>query len=247
MKKRPLIGISGGILRHGDGPFAGYRRSYVNHDYIRSVTRAGGVPIILPCQGDDEAAREALSYCDGLILSGGVDIYSPNYDQDALPEIGEMSPERDHFDFLLLEEAESREIPILAICRGHQVVNVFHGGSLFQDLKYDKNSSLSHAAKQRPDLGVHTITIDEDSLLAHIIGGTEFLTNSFHHQTVDRVGDGLQVIATAKDGTVEAMEGTDYPWLLTTQFHPEMMSIRSPEARLIFDALVAQAGSQPRK
>jgi putative glutamine amidotransferase len=147
------------------GTFAGYHRSYVNDDYIRSVIEAGGVPVILPFSSDDQVVKETLSHMDGLLLSGGHDLYPLTYGEEPLQGIGAVWPERDHFDFLLTKEAEKRGLPIMAICRGHQVVNVVHGGSLYQDLRYDKNCYIKHSQNQDPATATHTVDIDKDSVL----------------------------------------------------------------------------------
>lgn len=235
---KPIIGISGSIMYDEHGPFVNLPHAYVNQDYPRSVSAAGGLPFMIPFTKDDDLVRETVSHIDALLLSGGHDIYPLFYDQEPLQGIGNVWPERDHFDFTLLEEAEKRGIPILGICRGHQVINVYHGGTLFQDLKYDKNCTVKHWQNQTPELATHTIEIEEDSILANILERTEWVTNSHHHQTVDRVGEGLRVIATTKDGTIEALQGTEYPWLVSCQFHPEMMSINNKLAQKIFNDFI---------
>ena len=232
--KRPLIGISGSQMIDDHGGFAGYHRAYVNNDYIRSVTEAGGIPVILPFQDDDEAVSQAMEYVDGLILSGGHDVYPLQYGEEPMQGNGTVWPERDHFDFLLLKIAEKRKIPIMAICRGHQVVNVYHGGTLYQDLTYDAHCYIKHSQNQDPATPTHTVFIEANSRLAHIVGSAEMVTNSHHHQTVKTVGKGLHVAARTKDGTIEALEGTEYPYLITYQFHPEMMSVNNDTAKKLF-------------
>lgn len=236
----PLIGISGSIICDDHGTFIGYPRSYANHDYVRSVVENGGIPIILPFHENDTIVKEIISKIDGLILTGGHDVYPLNFGQEPLPCLGNVWPERDHYDFTLLATAEQRGIPIMAICRGHQLVNVYHGGTLFQDLSYDKNCTIKHSQDQRPDLPTHTIFIENNSKLAKIIGKPEIVTNSHHHQTVDRIGASLRVTAVAKDGTIEAMESIDYPGLVTYQFHPEMMSATSEDAKKLFVAFIKE-------
>ena len=118
--KRPLIGVSGSHMVDDHGPFAGYHRSYVNDDYIRSVNEAGGVAILVPFTEDEEAAREIMSRVDGLVLSGGHDVYPLLYGEEPCRQIGPVWPARDRFDQLLLAEAEKRGIPVMGICRGCQ-------------------------------------------------------------------------------------------------------------------------------
>lgn len=238
---KPVIALSGNILFDDSGPFRGYHRSYVNDDYVRSVENAGGLPIILPFTQNEQNPADILGMCNGLILTGGHDVAPLGFGAEPLQGIGDIFPERDAFDFLLIKEAMRLKLPILGICRGHQIINVYNGGTLYQDLKYDKNCTIKHSQNQRPELGTHTVTLDKNSKLAHIIGKTEIVTNSFHHQTINKVGNFLKVIAAAKDGTIEALEHTEYPWLLSVQFHPEMMSAVSDDIKKIFTAFIIAA------
>lgn len=241
---KPLIGVSGSHLVDESGTFAGYHRSYVNDDYIRSVIEAGGVPVILPFSGEDKVVREMMHHVNGIVLSGGHDLYPLNYGEEPLQGIGAVWPARDHFDFLLVEVAEQLGLPIMAICRGHQIVNVYHGGSLYQDLRYDKNCFIKHAQNQDPATPTHTLEVAADSRFAQIIGDTTFVTNSHHHQTIKKVGKGLRVTAKAKDGTIEALEGTGSNYLMCYQFHPEMMSVNDRKAKLLFEDFVKACGKK---
>ena len=132
--------------------------------------------------------------------------YPLNYGEEPLRGIGDVFPERDQFDFALLAAAEARNIPVFAICRGCQIVNVYRGDSLYQDLSYDKNCTIKHSQNQTPALPTHTVEIEPDSKLAKIIGTTTWITNSHHHQTCRNIGESLVVTSHAKDGTVEALE-----------------------------------------
>lgn len=232
--KKPVIGLSGSHIFDDHGTFAMYPRAYVNHDYVQSILSAGGIPIILPFNENKDCIHDMIDCVDGLLLSGGHDVYPLYYGEEPLQGIGDVWPARDQFDFSLLDNAMKKKLPIMAVCRGHQVVNVFHGGTLYQDLKYDSKCIIKHSQGQTPSLPTHTVTIEADSRFAQIIEKSQMVTNSHHHQTVHRVGKGLRVTATAQDGTVEAMEGTDYPYLVTYQFHPEMMASTSPDAMKLF-------------
>ena len=178
------------------------------------------------------------SRLDGLLLTGGHDVYPLHYGEEPLQGIEDVWPERDQFDFALLKAAEEKQIPIFAICRGLQILNVYRGGTLYQDLKYDTSCSLKHSQNQTPALGTHTIAIDSKSKLANAIGHTNWVTNSHHHQSVKDVGDSLHITAHAKDGTVEGLEDDNYPWLVACQFHPEMMTINDQKAKRLFKAFI---------
>ena len=239
--KKPCIGVSGSILRDNSGPYVDLLKSYVNDDYTHSIEEAGGIPVIIPFTKNLELARETVARLDGLLLSGGHDVYPLHYGEEPLQGLGEVWPERDQFDFALIKAAEEKQIPIFGICRGLQILNVYRGGSLYQDLKYDQNCTIKHSQNQTPSLGTHTVDIEFESKLASAIGRSTWITNSHHHQTVKHVGKGLQVVARAKDGTVEGLEDSSYPWLVACQFHPEMMFETDENAKCLFAAFVAAA------
>lgn len=235
--KQPLIGISGSHMIDGSGPFAGYRRSYVNDDYVQSIVEAGAIPVIIPFQEDEDTLKALVKRMDGLLLSGGHDIAPQFYGEEPERAIGDIWPERDIFDMRLLAFAKEEGIPVVGICRGHQIINVAHKGSLYQDLP--SFATIKHSQNQTPGLPTHTMSIEKDSNLFRILGVEEVMVNSHHHQIVKEVGEGLRVVGRAKDTVVEAMEGTDYPYLRTYQFHPEMMRHTELNAAIFKDFVEA--------
>ena len=235
--KQPLIGISGSHMIDQGGPFAGYKRSYVNDDYVQSVVEAGGIPVIIPFQEDETTLKALVERLDGLILSGGHDIAPQFYGEEPERALGDIWPERDIFDMRLLAFAKEEGIPIVGICRGHQIINVAHKGSLYQDLP--SFATIKHSQNQTPGLPTHTMVIEKDSKLFDMVGVEEVMVNSHHHQIVKEVGEGLRVVGRAKDTVVEAMEGTDYPYLRTYQFHPEMMRHTELNAAIFKDFVEA--------
>ena len=237
-----LIGISGSIIKDLTGVFAGYKRAYVNEDYIHAILKAGGTPLILPVVEDEAVIKDLVSKLDGLILSGGHDVAPQMYGENPLRKLGETFPERDSFDMKLIEFAKDRTIPILGICRGFQILNVYHGGTLYQDLDYlDNKDALDHSQQSGPDIVNHSITIDETSMFFEITQSRRLFVNSFHHQALKKVGESLSVVAKADDGVVEAFESSDYPWLLAVQFHPEMLHRKDDRMQNIFNELVIQS------
>lgn len=219
---KPIIGISGSVIIDDGGIFPGYRRSYVNEDYVDSVVQNGGVPYIIPFNEDDEVIKLQLENVQGLILSGGHDVDPHLYGEEPLQKIGKTWPARDHFDMRLLKLAEEKGIPVLGICRGAQIINVAHGGSLYQDLSYRKELTLKHSQNHTPSLPTHGMKVVEGSKLAEVLGKTEFLTNSFHHQLIKDVAPDLLATAVASDGVVEGLETKDGN-VLAVQWHPEML------------------------
>ncbi|NRO35986.1 putative glutamine amidotransferase [Lactobacillus helveticus] len=224
---KPIIGISGSVIIDDGGIFPGYHRSYVNEDYVDSVVQNGGVPYIIPFTENDEVIKAQLDNVQGLILSGGHDVDPHQYGEEPLQKIGATWSARDHFDMRLLKLAEENGIPVLGICRGAQIINVAHGGTLYQDLSYRKELTLKHMQGHTPDLPTHGMKVKADSKLAQILGKTEFRVNSFHHQLIKDVAPDLIASATAPDGVVEGLENKAGN-VIAVQWHPEMLH-RNPD------------------
>lgn len=219
---KPIIGIAGSEIIDSDGMFPGYRRSYVNEDYVDSVVKNGGVPYIIPYTDNDEVVKCQLDNVQGLILSGGHDVDPHLYGEELLPKIGPIWPERDHFDMLLLQMAEAKQMPVLGVCRGAQIINVAHGGSLYQDISYRTELTYKHEQGHTPDLPTHKVQIKAGSLLAQILGRSECMVNSFHHQLIKKIAPDLIEVARAGDGVPEALENKAGN-VLAIQWHPEML------------------------
>jgi len=237
----PRIGVSG-VVRAWDGN----ERTGVNAAYVRSVLAAGGVPVILsPLLGPSFAPR-ALDGVDGLLLTGGEDIDPAWYGAAPSPHLYPPSRERDLFELAAFAAARHRELPILGICRGIQLVNVGLGGSLFQDLPSERPASLAHDPGSARDARTHAVRLQEGSRAASALGSTLLRVNSFHHQAVDRLAEGIVATGWSEDGLIEAAESpADAPWLLAVQWHPEEMhsDAKAPE-RGLFRALVEAAGAK---
>ena len=240
MSKRAIIGISSSIIVDNSGSFAGYKRAYVNKDYVDAVIRAGGVPLIIPFSTDKEVIISQAQLIDGLILSGGHDISPYNYGQEPSQKIGETFPERDTYEMILLEESKKRDIPILGICRGFQLINVAAGGTLYQDLSLIPGNILKHDQVSNPTLKTHKVEIKENSVISSIFG-KETMVNSFHHQVINKVANDFIVVAKASDGVVEAIEHKTYKFLVAVQWHPEMLAVNCEKARELFSKFVEEA------
>ena len=240
MSKRAIIGISSSIIVDNSGSFAGYKRAYVNKDYVDAVIRAGGVPLIIPFSTDKEVIISQAQLIDGLILSGGHDINPYNYGQEPSQKIGETFPERDTYEMILLEKSKKRNIPILGICRGFQLINVAAGGTLYQDLSLIPGNILKHNQVSNPTLKTHKVEIKENSFISSIFG-KETMVNSFHHQVIDKVANDFIVVAKASDGVVEAIEHKTYKFLVAVQWHPEMLAVNCEKARELFSKFVEEA------
>ena len=225
---KPLIGLTGrrwpATVLGAHVPPAMHDLTFDLHfsDYPKSVAAAGGLPVELSRDAEVEAIVERL---DGLVLSGGADLDPAHYGAAAHPELGELERERDEWEFALLAAARRADLPILAICRGFQLVNVAFGGTLHQHVTID--DGVGH-----PQWSVdgrratHEVYVVPDTVAATLLSAT-WPVNSLHHQTVDRVGDGLIVSARANDGVVEGLE-TPEGNLLAVQWHPELLAAPDP-------------------
>jgi putative glutamine amidotransferase len=234
----PRIAV-GGVTRSWDAA----ERTGVNAAYIRSVVAVGGVPVILsPLLGPSLAAR-ALDGAEGLLLTGGEDIHPAWYGAEPSPHLHPPSRERDLFELALFAAARQRELPILGVCRGIQLVNVALGGTLYQDLPSERPGPVAHDPGAARDARSHGVELKDGSRAAVALGGTAFTVNSFHHQAVNQLARGLVASGWSSDGLIEAIESpAGAPWLLSVQWHPEEMhaDLRAPE-RGLFTALVAAA------
>jgi putative glutamine amidotransferase len=237
----PRIGVTG-VLRLWDGA----ERTGVNAAYVRSVIAAGGVPIILSPVLEPSYAARALDGLDGLVLSGGEDIDPAWYGTDRSPQLYPPSRERDLFELAAFAAARARELPILGICRGIQLINVGLGGTLYQDLPSERPGPVDHNASTERTARSHLVLLEAGSRAAAALGATRLSVNSFHHQAIRDLAAGLVVSGVTEDGVIEAVESpASASWLLAVQWHPEEMHAdgRAPE-RGLFKALVAAAGER---
>ena len=237
MIKKPIIGITSAYEK--EEGLRNYHRTTVSIDYTKSVVASGGIPLVIPVTKDREIIKAQLELIDGLILSGGADINPFLYGQDFKEGIGIISPERDECEMMILEEFFKTGKPILGICRGHQLINIYFNGTLFQDMRYYGKDYLKHGQELYPELATHIVNIvEKDNMLAKLYGD-KVATNSFHHQSVDRLGEGLTVIAKANDGIIEAFQKKDHKFLYGIQWHPEMMTARgNQDMKKIFETFI---------
>ena len=178
---------------------------------------------------------------DGILLTGGADIEPARYNRSPHPALGETEPERDDTEFALIRNALRENLPIFAICRGIQALNVAMGGSLYQDLPSEIPSHIHHqqtTQKIPRNQPTHTILIEPDCLLRKIVGKSEIEVNSLHHQALEEVALGLVVSATAPDGVIEAVEAPGQRWVVGVQFHPEELAPFYDSSRELFHAFV---------
>ena len=210
--------------------------------YVESVARAGGVPVILPVIEPDDVPA-ALSAVHGVLVTGGGDIQPARYHAQPVAETRNVDPLRDAFDIELLKLAMEREIPVLATCRGMQVLNVALGGSLVQHVP--AVTGQNHDRFERAHEGVHLVKVEPDSHLAEALGTTEVLVNSLHHQAVCDAAPGTRAVAWAEDDSIEAIELPGSPHVVAVQWHPELME-DVPEQQGLFRQLVEHAAERAK-
>ncbi len=214
--------------------------------YETAVVTAGGQPIRIPLDQTPAEAMQLISRCDGVLLPGsGADVDPAKYGADRDPQTAPADPKRDTVDELLLQDAYNMRKPVLAICYGLQILNVYRSGTLIQHipefLPVDKKTLVNHEAGRKVEFA-HEVVIDPQSKLAQSAGANEIAVNSSHHQSAGEIGDGLRVVAHCKeDGIVEALEGTSPEhFVLAVQWHPERSTNDAP-SRAIFSSLVEAA------
>ncbi|HNX32447.1 MAG TPA: gamma-glutamyl-gamma-aminobutyrate hydrolase family protein [Holophaga sp.] len=239
----PVIGIPTNSLSMEGPSSPGLQRAYVNQDYIRCVSLAGGVPLLLPAVPKPQDIESQFARVDALLLAGGPDLHPLTYGEQPAWGLGETFPEEDAHQLALARLALDARKPILAICRGMQLMNVVMGGTLHQDIARNPEGCLQHVQKGRRHTVAHPVTLAEDSRLARIFRQRTVGVNSFHHQAVKALAPGLQVTAQADDGIVEAVEGLPGTSVLGVQWHPEAMAERHPEMQALFQAWMDEAGA----
>jgi len=249
---RPLIGVTTSEVRlaaqadpnpEGDPP---QREMALGMVYMRAVELAGGLPVVLPPLGHDTIAPLLDRLC-GICLSGGPDIDPDGYGEPARnPALGTTEPDLDAYELALAQLADARGMPVLGICRGSQAINVARGGSLHQHLGDVTDGSIQHRQTARGRDRTHRVRLVADTRLARTMDVTEPPVNSFHHQAVDRLGQGLRAAAWSPDGVIEAVEDDSDGMFMGVQWHAESL-VDFPEQLALFSALVEEADGYGRR
>lgn len=240
-RERPLIGVTTSEMRRAEsiqptpeGEPPARLEMALGLPYLRGLEAAGGLPVVMPPL-HEEAIEPLLDRLDGICLSGGPDLDPEGYGAKPHPELGPVEPDLDRFELAVARRADAREMPILAICRGTQAINVVRGGALHQHLP-EISTEIVHRQQIPGDQPSHPVTIEPGSRLAEALAEDDEVAalevNSFHHQAIDRLGEGLRISARAPDGTVEAVEDPTRPFLIGVQWHAETLVHRPYEAAL---------------
>lgn len=239
---KPIIGLA---LSNRVRPKKIY--SVINNDYIKAVKKAGGIPILIPFSDNIENVKAYSNKIQGIIFTGGEDISPLSYNEDPIKEVECIIEERDRFELELFKEVYKKKIPILGICRGLQLINIALGGSLYQDIYTQIPNCLGHSPKHtlRSNL-YHSVKIEKDSKLFDIFKTQDLKVNSFHHQSVKKLGSDLKITALSNDGIVEAIESIKENFLVAVQWHPENLVEKHYEFLKLFEALVNSANIKSR-
>ena len=234
MGNQPLIGIV---------PLIDYQRDslWMLPGYLNGIIRAGGVPVMLPLTSDPDVLYRAMDVCSGFLLTGGQDVSPQLYGDRPLPQCGEVSPERDAMETMLLQKALESDKAVLGICRGIQFLNVYCGGTLWQDLQTQRPSDTEHHMSPPYGRTVHRVSIAPDTKLYQIFGCTELAVNSYHHQAIKELGSGLQAAAVSEDGLIEGVVMPLHRFVCAVQWHPEFASPDDATAQKLFAAFIAAA------
>lgn len=238
---KPIIGVSGTQLLSPTSEFEGSLVAYTPQYYIDTVQNADATPVVLPVGSADDA-KTMVDVLDALILTGGHDVDPKLYGEEPHQNLTLTFPKRDAFDFALYEAALEKGIPVLGVCRGMQLINVYHGGSLYQDLPAQYESELIlHVQKAPFETALHGVTIAEGSHLYDMLG-SQTRVNTLHHQAIKNLGNGLKAVAHSQDGIIEAIEPLDPNVdMLAVQWHPEIMANNDDDTKKLFKHFVARA------
>lgn len=237
---RPLIGLTCGTAEsRPDEPL----RDQLGQSYTRAIVQAGGIAVIIP-NVPMGSVEDLLAPLDGLVLTGGRDVAPAQYGVETVHPSVELDLPRDETELALARTAFARDMPILGICRGIQLLNVALGGTLYQDLPSEWGGAITHRQSSARPLATHRLILEPDSLIARVFGTTELRVNSFHHQAVRRVASELRVVGHAEDGLIEALEAPNRTFVVAVQYHPEEMVDICPLSRSLFRTFVEVAAAR---
>ncbi len=247
MPRRPIIGIATQTLPGVPGE----RQPcwLMGRSYIEELRKVGAVPWVIPLiPHDPDTLREIFERLDGVFITGGVDVDPSRYGEPKTPLCGTTDPDRDAVEIALLRHALGRALPVLAVCRGIQILNVARGGTLYQDVTAQVPAALKHdyfPTPERPSRKylAHDVTVAPGSRLGDILGGGVVPVNSMHHQAIKDLAPGLAATAHAPDGIIEAVEGTGPQYLVAVQWHPEELTESDPGMARLFTSFAAASAA----
>ena len=229
---KPIIGVFGQVK--ADGEHA------LNYDYVKAISAAGAIPVILTYTESEEDTKAIINMVDGFCFTGGVDVDPARYNEEKHEKCGEVQPMRDALELLAVPHILSSGKPVMGICRGAQLINIALGGTLYQDIPTMIPDCLVHRQTETRYEYSHSTRVLSDTPLAELLGEGEVRINSFHHQSIKDLGDGLVPMALDSDGVVEAVYYKGGSYMMLYQWHPECLCGRDEgEMRLFADFVKA--------
>lgn len=231
--RKPLIGLTPAHDTKNDD-------IQMRPTYMKALTAAGAIPVILPLKASEEDLKQLASELDGFLFTGGPDVHPFLFGEETQAHCGNVSADRDEMELSLLPHVMALKKPILGICRGIQVLNIALGGNIWQDIpsQVERDCQIAHTQPFYYNMPCHTVSLAEGSLLARISGCTTLNVNSMHHQAVKDLAPGLLGTAYSPDHLVEALEMPDYPFFVAVQWHPEYLWEKNEEAARLFQKFV---------
>lgn len=228
---RPIIAILGAIDDE--------RTLNLQNAYTRAVESSGGIPIVIPYTGNEETLSRYIEICDGVLFSGGCDIEPKKFGEEKKETCGVIQLFRDKLELSFFKRAYETKKAIMGICRGIQLINVALGGTLYQDIPTEIETDIPHRQKVAKNLPSHEVKIISDTPLMELIGSERMSANSFHHQSIKALGEGLEVMALADDGIIEAVYYAGENYIRGYQWHPERLFETNGDNAALFDNFIA--------
>ena len=236
-KWHPLIGITSDYHKGGD--ILKCPAYFIGENYVSAVEKAGGIPIVLPYSSDIKLVERLAERIDGLLITGGnFDINPVFYGEDPTDEIGELNNKRTAFEMEIARIALGRDMPVLGICGGEQLLNVAGGGSLYQDIETQVKGASNHQQKMPKTETHHSVIIEPGTKLHSTLECETIDVNSTHHQSIKEAGKGFIINAKSPDGIVEGIESDKHRFVLGVQWHPEFLCQKQKGFKRLFEAFV---------
>ena len=231
---KPVIGLTGAYKQDSET-----QQHFLNQSYFEAIRHFGGIPLLIPVFAEPDEEAFLLSQCDGLLLTGGDDIDPALFGEEVLNDTVSITPERDNAEYRHLDIAVKRDLPIFGICRGIQVLNVYFGGTLYQDIPAQILSPVSHRMEKPFHRTCHDCIVEPDSPLHRLTDVRSFGVNSHHHQAVKNLAPGFVTLGRSEDGIVEAICHPGKPFCWGVQWHPERIWDIEPSSAKLFECFIS--------